>query len=64
VKSPFEREAVNKRKLEEWRAFAEMASKERDPAKLLELADQLCQELDKELLNPVPVEPSPAMTGT
>lgn len=55
---------MNKRKLEEWRAFAEMASKERDPAKLLELADQLCQELDKELLNPVPVEPSPAMTGT
>jgi hypothetical protein len=50
-------------KLGKWRAFAELASKEKDPAKLLELAEELCQALDKELLNTVPTQPSPAITG-
>ncbi len=34
---------------EDWRTFAELASKEEDPVKLMELADKLHRALDQQL---------------
>ncbi len=41
-------------KLEKWRSYAELASKEEDPSKLMELAEKLRLALDRELLGRVP----------
>jgi hypothetical protein len=38
--------------LENWRTYAELASQEEDPARLMELADKLNQALEQELLKP------------
>jgi len=40
------------RKLENWRSYAELTSKEEDSSKLMELAEKLRQALDRELPNP------------
>ena len=42
-------------KLERWRTYAELTSKEEDPGKLMELAERLGQALDCELLSHAPV---------
>jgi hypothetical protein len=41
-------------KLEKWCTYAELASKEEDPSKLMELAEKLRLALDRELLGRVP----------
>ncbi len=38
--------------LEKWRTYAELASREKDPARLMELADKLTQSLEQELPEP------------
>ncbi len=46
-------------KLEKWRTYAELASKEEDPSKLMELAEKLRLALDRESLDRVPRPASP-----
>ena len=42
-----------------WRQLAEAASRESDPAKLLEIVGQLCRSLDKVHTNEQATEPEP-----
>ena len=46
-------------KLEKWCTYAELASKEENPSKLMELAEKLRLALDRESLDRVPRPPSP-----
>ncbi len=45
-------------KLEKWRTYAELISQERDPARLMELAEKLNEVLEQEHPNQFLVKPS------
>ena len=46
----------------EWRTYAELASQEQDPSRLMELAEKLCDALDQDSLNREPMRPFPDQT--
>jgi hypothetical protein len=50
-------------KLEKWRTYAELASKEEDPSKLMELVEKLRLALDRESLNRISRPPFPEVAA-